>query len=113
MLPEVSRSVGCDRMSTGQVPDVAFRFESKGVQEEEEEEEVVVVLNSLTPKTNELRPIETPGNTQRHSVTFQKTREPSGCYFCRAFTKLRKATVIFVMSMCPHGTSRLSLGLFS
>ena len=35
VLPQVSNRVGCDRVSTGQVPDVAFRFESKGVQEEE------------------------------------------------------------------------------
>jgi hypothetical protein len=32
--------------------------------------------------------------------------------FLGAFAKLRKATVSFVMSVCPHGTTRLSLDGF-
>jgi hypothetical protein len=32
--------------------------------------------------------------------------------FLGAIVKLRKATVSFVMSVCPHGTTRLPLGGF-
>ena len=35
------------------------------------------------------------------------------CYFLGAFAKLRKATVSFVMSVRPHGTTRLPLDGFS
>ena len=34
-------------------------------------------------------------------------------YVLGAFAKLQKPTVIFVMSVCPHGTSRLPLDGFS
>ena len=34
-------------------------------------------------------------------------------YFLGAFAKLRNATVSFVMSVCPHGTTRLPLDGFS
>ena len=41
----------------------------------------------------------------------------SDCQFLGAFAKLRKATVSFVMSVCPsarlHGTTRLPLDRFS
>jgi len=30
-----------------------------------------------------------------------------------AFAKLRKATISFVISVCPHGTTRLTLDEFS
>jgi len=32
--------------------------------------------------------------------------------FLDTFAKLRKATVTFVMSVCPHGTTRLPLAYF-
>jgi len=109
VLPQVSRRVGCDRVSTGQVSDVAFRFESKGVQEEEE----IIILEVFDPKDERTTTRRNAGKysaTQRH---FPENARIFKLLFCRAFTKLRKATTIFVMSIRPHGTSRLSLGLFS
>jgi len=100
-------------MSTGQVPDVSFRFESKEVQEEEEEEEEIIILEVFDPRDERTTTRRKAGKysaIQRHISEDARTFR---LLFCRAFTKLRKATIIFVMSICPHGTSRLSLGLFS
>jgi hypothetical protein len=36
----------------------------------------------------------------------------SNIYFLGAFTKLRKATITFVKSVCPHGTTVLPLDGF-
>jgi hypothetical protein len=59
----------------GQVPDVGFVLRAK-----EPKKKKYLFLSSLNPKTNELRSIETSGNTQRHSVTSQTMRESSACY---------------------------------
>ena len=36
----------------------------------------------------------------------------SGVRFLGAFARLRKAAISFIMSVCPHGTTRLPLGGF-
>ena len=49
--------------------------------------------------------------THRFIRTFQASMK--ACSFLRAFAKLQKATIIFVMSVCPHGSPRLTFDRLS
>ena len=73
-----------------------------------EEKAVVTLLNYLHKNHISLQ----DDDMKRTGEHFRKVR---GCFeglFLGAFAKLRIATTSFVMSVCPHGTTRLPLDGF-